>query len=114
MTVQVRSMKMTRSLFNQMTMIVIDELNHDRLSALGWVFIGEKFIVIQDPINSTLYKMRPVTIVGKSQDGCTVHVRTSNNIVGHWKFQNFLRASEWINTVQRLMAESFEKGQIFL
>lgn len=113
MTVQVRSMKMTRSLFNQMVMFNPSVESADDYRAIGWVFIKDKFIIVQNRIDLSLYKARPIRITGKSQDGRSVHFKSGQRI-GTINFQSLVEVDRFISLNQRLIAESLAEGQIFL
>lgn len=113
MTVEIRTLKLSRSLFNQLVAPDLRTSQPEDYEVLGWVFIKERFIVVHDKRSNVLNRIRPVIITGKSPDGCTVMYK-AGKLAGSLRFQNFLEADRWMAMMRRFMAESIEKGQIFL
>lgn len=113
MTVEIRSLKLSRSLFTQLVAPDLRTSQPEDYEVLGWVFIKEKFILVRDRKNSVINRVRPVVITGRLPDGCTVTYK-AGKLAGSKRFQNFLEADRWMAMMRRFMAESIEKGQIFL
>lgn len=113
MTVEIRTLKLSRSLFNQLVSPDLRTRQPEDYEVLGWVFVKEKFIVVRDRKNDVINRLRPVVITGRLSDGCTVTYK-SGKLNGSKRFQNFLEADRWMAMMRLFMAESIEKGQIFL
>lgn len=113
MTVQLRSMKVTRSLINQLCSPVLESERYDDFESIGWIFLKDKYALVLDKHKNTLHKMRPIILTGKSDNGRVVHYNSRAG-TGQIRFPNLLQAERWETTMRRLMAESLEKGQIFI
>lgn len=113
MTVEIRALKLSKTLFNQLVSPDLRTNHPGDYEVLGWVFIKERFIIVHDKRNNVLNRIRPILITGRLPDGCTVTYK-SGKLVGSKRFQNFLEADRWMAMMRRFMAESIEKGQIFL
>lgn len=114
--VKVRSLKLSRSFINQTTFLDLTHLEDmSHLEVLGWVYVKEKFILLQDNFNYTFYKVKPIQIKGMqaTEYGCSVSF-TLQGSMRYLGFTHIITAQRFIDRIKSIMAQSIEKGQIYI
>lgn len=108
-------MKVTRSLFNQMSApdILSNQINDFEI--LGWCYLKRRYIIAQNRVNGDLYRILPVTIISVTHNktGVILTVKRSDRNE-HFRFPGIAEAVAWESRIRRIMAESLEKGQIYI
>lgn len=114
MIVELRKVKITKSIFNQLLKPIFQDLKKQDYQVLGWVFEKTRFILLYFPETNSLKKMpfisdlniderRPRTVSFKMQ-----------GFISLVDLSSYTEAKDWIAMINELQSTAKIKGQIFI
>lgn len=112
MIVQLKKVKITKSIFNQL--LSFNPLQLENYTVLGWVFIEGKFVLLQHKEDQTLVRWKFVQDLVISS-GNTKEVLFS--VGGKKSFKKFLfdqDAIDYCRVVHMIQTEAKIKGQLYI
>lgn len=119
MLVEIKKVKITKSIFNQIRKIDLAILNSDRdleenILSLGWVFADQKYVLLQNKETKDLYKWLVMQTICIDQDDPKRIDYASSGRFGSRRFMSEQEATNFFKTVLSLQKDAKEKGQLFI
>ena len=119
MLVEIKKVKITKSIFNQIRKIDLAILNsnqylEENIISLGWVFADHKYVLLQNKENKDLYKWLVMqTICIDHDDPKRIDYSTSGRF-GSRRFLSEQEATNFFRTVLAIQKDAKVKGQLFI
>jgi len=119
MLIEIKKVKITKAIFNQVPTLDLAILNHDRdleenIVSLGWVFANQKYALLQNKDTKDLYKWLVMQTICIDQSDPK---RIDYSISGRYGSRRFMfeqEATNFFRTVLALQKDAKAKGQLFI
>lgn len=119
MLVEIKKVKITKSIFNQVPTLDLAILNSDRdleenVRPLGWIFSNQKYVLLQNKDTKDLYKWLVMQTICIDQGDPK---RINYSISGRYGTRRFMfeqDATNFFRAVISFQQQAKEKGQLFI
>lgn len=112
MIVELKKVKITRSILSQLTSPVLTEMQN--YEVLGWVFDKSKFILLYNRQTQSLSKMRVFFNLRIDNDKASQVLFTINGMASFKAFPSYSEALNWCTLINTIQSQAKIQGQLFI
>ena len=112
MIVELKKVKITKSILSQLTSPLFNEIG--KYEVLGWVFHKSKYILLYNKETKTLSKMRVLFGLRVDSQKPNQVIYTQNGLSSFKAFHSNQEALNWCALINTIQSQAIIQGQLFI
>lgn len=115
MVVELRKLKITKGIFQQLLSPVLASLlTNESLEVIGWVHYNGRYVLLYDTENKSLFRMSLIGDMKIEQRNPRIVNFMTRGYVTSVQLSGYNESNRWITRVHEIQTEAKVKGQIFI